>query len=456
MRYLLVLLCVLVASSVEAAVVFEDNSTFVTYLKGDASVGIEPGDTYHGSKAIRVTVPASAAQGQVYNANIPGVNFRVVANPVAANEVRWMMFAWKKVSGSDALMVQIANSGNWGPTGSPIVSPPAPVWRYVAGDNLQSWSAVRVAWQSPLAWTVVIRDLYADFGSFQLTGMAFTPFDGVALFDSIYVAKTYNELMDVYQQGANTKLVIESPEGVNENDYFTAKVRIENAYNVSGYAMEVIYNPDILKAYSVAQGSFLSLSGNTFWLDPDIDPGRISEIASVTAPVRGVSGTGTLFEVTFKGKDPGESYIRLEDITLLDSQGQVVPVQSDDITVLVSEFPRWDVNRDGRVDVLDFIAIAKYYGQVATDISRHADVNSDGKIDVQDLVLVGKRYGDVYWSGAPAIATLPAGARDRLADVLMYLTRDGGDEDSIRLVQSLLEKLPRSKVTTWGRVKREQ
>ncbi len=40
----------------------------------------------------------------------------------------------------------------------------------------------------PTGWSVITRDLYADFGEFTLTGLALAPVDGdFALFDHIYL-----------------------------------------------------------------------------------------------------------------------------------------------------------------------------------------------------------------------------------------------------------------------------
>jgi hypothetical protein len=42
---------------------------------------------------------------------------------------------------------------------------------------------------------VVTRDLFADFGAFTLTGIAFTPGPGeYALFDHVYLARTADDL----------------------------------------------------------------------------------------------------------------------------------------------------------------------------------------------------------------------------------------------------------------------
>ena len=49
----------------------------------------------------------------------------------------------------------------------------------------------RAAANLPAEFTVVTRDLFADFGEFTLTGIALTPVDGeFGLFDHIYLGTT--------------------------------------------------------------------------------------------------------------------------------------------------------------------------------------------------------------------------------------------------------------------------
>ena len=54
----------------------------------------------------------------------------------------------------------------------------------------------------PDEWTVVTRDLFADFGEFTLNGLAFSPIDGAhAYFDHIYLGHTVDDLDTVKPAG---------------------------------------------------------------------------------------------------------------------------------------------------------------------------------------------------------------------------------------------------------------
>jgi hypothetical protein len=99
-----------------------------------------------------------------------------------------LRFAWKKRGGQNILL-QLNANGTFGP----LRGAEGPAFRYEAGPagNRFNAAAIQVDAKLPNGWTVVTRDLFADFGAFRLDGLAFTPGDGeLAWFDHIYLART--------------------------------------------------------------------------------------------------------------------------------------------------------------------------------------------------------------------------------------------------------------------------
>ncbi|RKU26138.1 hypothetical protein C6499_13995 [Candidatus Poribacteria bacterium] len=64
--------------------------------------------------------------------------------------------------------------------------------------------------------------------------------------------------------------------------------------------------------------------------------------------------------------------------------------------------PRWDVNRDGEVNILDLILVAQDIGKTSGTHLR-TDVNADGTRDIQDLVLVASHLGELSGPAAPPL-----------------------------------------------------
>ena len=66
------------------------------------------------------------------------------------------------------------------------------------------------------------------------------------------------------------------------------------------------------------------------------------------------------------------------------------------------QIPAWDVNRDGRTDILDLIMVGQDFGK-ARSANTRTDVNRDGKRNIADLVLVAQHLGELSGvSAAPA------------------------------------------------------
>ncbi len=184
--------------------IFEDEPHFVTLLnEGGGAATLETVDRYSGPNAVRVT------PDQKFRVKLPGLGVKIVEKP-GAGEYRYLRYAWKKIGGGSVLL-QLNANGAWGPTRGQG----KPGYRYEAGPagNTFNAEAIRTSDRLPYGWTVVTRDLFADFGAFELDGLAFTPGDGTAaLFDHIYLAQSFEDFKD-----CPTALPAEQPLAVFED-----------------------------------------------------------------------------------------------------------------------------------------------------------------------------------------------------------------------------------------------
>lgn len=154
-----------------AVTLFDEEEGFVALLaEGEGKASLETADRLSGSVALRITPP------QRYRTKVPGWQYPIVEKP-GPGQYRYLRFAWKS-KGAVGVMLELAAGGQWPPAERPLR-------RYYAGQNTTGWAAVQVAPQAPSEWTVVTRDLWKDFGSFTLTGIAPTAMGGEALFDRI-------------------------------------------------------------------------------------------------------------------------------------------------------------------------------------------------------------------------------------------------------------------------------
>jgi hypothetical protein len=172
--------------------IFEDDEKFAALLtEGDGRAIPDQRDKYSGTYSLRVT------PGQRFNPSLPSLGVAIRENP-GPGEFRYIRFAWKK-AGGNSICLQLNHDGAWGPGGS---GREGAKFRYHAGPGGECYGASLVISDKLPAprFEVVTRDLFADFGEFTLTGLAFSPVDGnAALFDHIYLGRQMEdfELLNV-------------------------------------------------------------------------------------------------------------------------------------------------------------------------------------------------------------------------------------------------------------------
>ncbi len=159
--------------------IFEDERGFATNLtEGGGQASLTTADRYSGVHAVRVTPE------QRFRTQSPRLGIRIKEHP-GDGEFRYLRFAWKK-SGGKNITLQLNANGSWGP----LLGVEGPSFRYQAGEPRGDVAGMLLNEQLPAEWVVITRDLFADFGEFQLDGIALTPSDGeAALFDHIYLAQ---------------------------------------------------------------------------------------------------------------------------------------------------------------------------------------------------------------------------------------------------------------------------
>ncbi len=73
----------------------------------------------------------------------------------------------------------------------------------------------------------------------------------------------------------------------------------------------------------------------------------------------------------------------------LSASARVVGVAGSTVTVSDVTLSGGDVNGDGRIDILDLVAVAAQFGSTSPS-PETADINADGQVDIVDVVLVAK------------------------------------------------------------------
>ena len=225
-------------------------------------------------------------------------------------------------------------------------------------------------------------------------------------------------------------------------DTFTLDIRAENVFDLAGWQFDFAFDSSVLEAIDTSEGDFLkSDGGTTFFQSGRIDnaAGKITGLSAARLTDGGVSGSGSLLQVRFKAKSEGESELALGNFLFGSNTEESIPAGPLEIRITVEErLLTGDVNRDGVVNILDLIRVARQLGK-SVPADSPVDINGDGVVNIFDLTLVAQGIGGAAAPAARGIdsATIETWiAQARLADDGSIAFRQG-----IANLQNLLASL---------------
>jgi hypothetical protein len=151
---------------------------------GKGEVSLDDQSASRGKVALKFSPPMKSQP------NLPDWHFKIRQNP-GSGEYRYLRFTWKK-QGAGPLGLQLAHDGKFGPTDKG-----GPSYRYHGGPGNTLGASLTIRENLPAKDSFeVVRDLYADFGEFTLTGFGAVLGDktSVAYFDELTLGQTLDDL----------------------------------------------------------------------------------------------------------------------------------------------------------------------------------------------------------------------------------------------------------------------
>ncbi|RKU06359.1 hypothetical protein C6503_26050 [Candidatus Poribacteria bacterium] len=170
-------------------------------------------------------------------------------------------------------------------------------------------------------------------------------------------------------------------------DQMHLNIQISGGKSVSGYEMIVGFDPTALRYIEGANADYLP--AGAFTIPPIVTENAVYMTATSGAEVAAAS-EGTLATLTFEVIAAKDSTIKLMDVILSDSAGMPLAVTVRNGRIMATELPtNWDVNEDGKVNILDLTLVASDLN-VDAPANPRVDVNRDGNVNILDLVLVAQ------------------------------------------------------------------
>ena len=231
---------------------------------------------------------------------------------------------------------------------------------------------------------------------------------------------------------------------IHIGDTFSLDISAETVFDLAGWQFDIVFDPAVLEAINVNEGNFLKMAGGTtFFHGGSIDniAGKITGLSAARLSAEGVSGTGSLLQVKFKAKSAGETELALQKFEFGTTTGEDIPAGPREIRIVVEEeLATGDVNRDGRVSILDLILVAQQLGK-RVSAGSPVDINRDGIVSILDLIRVAQGI-----AGSPAAPVIGANSVDAATIEAWIAQARLEDDGSLAFKQGIenLEALLRS------------
>lgn len=187
----------------------------------------------------------------------------------------------------------------------------------------------------------------------------------------------------------------------NIGESFSVDLHLSDSRFVYSWEVYLWWNPALLDAMSLVEGSFLKGPfGNRttqFSFDEYANEGVVhaKSISTLSTPDNGVSGSGALTSLTFQIKARGSCSIIITSAVLFGPPPSM-PTLISHMENAIFRTLAGDMNNDGVVNSLDLASLKEAYGSKPGDACWNIDADADGDrtISVSDLHKVGKDYGN--------------------------------------------------------------
>ena len=85
----------------------------------------------------------------------------------------------------------------------------------------------------------------------------------------------------------------------------------------------------------------------------------------------------------------------IDEVTIYNRALSAEEIKSDYKEGVNNTYPRYDVNADGKVDILDATIVGQHFGETTNSSYPRYDINKDGKVDILDTTIVEQHFGEI-------------------------------------------------------------
>ncbi len=202
----------------------------------------------------------------------------------------------------------------------------------------------------------------------RITGRA-KSLDGIGLdgnYDIVSDGSPYDDYIWTFTTAAAPPMLAfaEPEQPVYKGDIFDVKVVARYVSEMHKFSFKMTFDPEILEVQKINKASFTAWRSRPklveeadLWVKPVIDNSAgVITIACDGTRAGGVSGSGNVATISFKAIGAGTTSLESGDASVVDSKGKPIDMELRAAEIQVMEFHPRDVNHDGVVNILDFVA----------------------------------------------------------------------------------------------------
>lgn len=195
---------------------------------------------------------------------------------------------------------------------------------------------------------------------------------------------------------SSSSLSVDPPKIVDTNlttgKNFTVNVNVTNAVNLAALGFLLGFNVSALNVIAINAGSFIGGATPVTFIDNV--SGFVAFNVSLSSATNG-SGIVATIEFLVMADGVNKSPLHLYDVTLINSDGQIVPSPTTDGSFTNMKIIPGDINEDGTVDIFDALLAANSFNATPSDPNWNpaADVNGDVVVDIFDIIIIGSNFG---------------------------------------------------------------
>ena len=212
--------------------------------------------------------------------------------------------------------------------------------------------------------------------------------------------RTANVIIVAHQPKNSNISILPSQVTVNSNEIFTVDIIINNVENVISANFFLNFDPNLVQIEEIKESTFLGSDGiKPIYSYKIFNLEGYAILQAIRTSQKGISGSGSLFKVTFRTISKGDLKLKFTNLSLYDSSPLFIPCKTfvNEIKILESVGVLGDANGDKIVNGLDLILLMQAFGSTPSDPNwnPNCDFNNDLRVNGIDLIILSQNWGKI-------------------------------------------------------------